>query len=318
MDTLTTVLRDQVVPVAEGLTLERLVFPNEHGKKAVSSYPLGRLSSRELTVPDGEDLPGHAYEYEGHPALEFVVAVRGRAELALGGHRYILAEGDIGIVPPNIPHLERIVNRNQGYHLLWLRISPDRLSMHMSSYSQGNRFQLMRGASIPRSGAIGRCFETAAEEVHTRGSLWFQMVRARIGEGFVLAIRHLEVHGLGQNPEAARQGAVDIAKSFIQSHFSEDLSLDGIAGEVFLSPNYFSSLFTQVAGRTVFEYIHEVRMDEAKRLLEETDLPVKQLARRVGISSASYFCRLFRKIAGIPPLDYRLNTKNSRRKIGQR
>jgi AraC-like DNA-binding protein len=308
-NTLTTVLSEQVVPAVERLKPDSLVLRDEAGKKAVSSYPPGRLTRRELALADGEDLPGQIYKYEGHDTLELAVTVRGRAELALGGHRYIMTDGDVAIVAPNTPHLERIVNRNQGYHLLWLRVTPDRLSMHMSSYSQGNRFQLVRGASIPRSGAIGRCFESAAEEADARGTLWFTVVRARLCEGFALAIRHFEAHGLGQNPVESREGTVDVAKSFIQSHFSEDLSLDRIAGEVFLSPNYFSSLFSQVAGQTVFEYIHDVRIDEAKRLLAETSLPIRQLAQRVGIPSASYFCRLFRKAVGMPPQDFRLQAQ---------
>jgi AraC-like DNA-binding protein len=308
-NTLTTVLIEQVVPAVERLKLDSLVLCDEAGKKAVSSYPPGRLTRREAALLDGEDLPGQIYKYEGHPILELAIAVRGRAELALGGHRYVMSEGDVAIVTPNVLHLERLANRNQGYHLLWLRVSPDRLAMHMSSYSQGNRFQLVRGGSIPRSGAIGRCFEAASEEVDSRQNLWLTIVRAKLCEGFALAIRYFETHGLGQNPEEAREGAVDIAKSFIQSHFSEDLSLNRIAGEVFLSPNYFSSLFSQVAGQTIFEYIHDVRIDEAKRLLAETNLPVRQLARRVGIPSASYFCRLFRKAVGMAPQDFRLQAQ---------
>jgi len=163
-NTLTTVLIEQVVPAVERLKLDSLVLCDEAGKKAVSSYPPGRLTRREAALLDGEDLPGQIYKYEGHPILELAIAVRGRAELALGGHRYVMSEGDVAIVTPNVPHLERLANRNQGYHLLWLRVSPDRLAMHMSSYSQGNRFQLVRGGSIPRK-------RTAAYNCHSDGKL---------------------------------------------------------------------------------------------------------------------------------------------------
>ncbi|MBI3832169.1 MAG: helix-turn-helix transcriptional regulator [Planctomycetes bacterium] len=304
-DTLISILREKVLPAAEALTPERLVLAHEAGKKPLGAYVPGDAPQGGTDAEEGEDLPGMLYPYQGHATLEIVFAVQGRAELALAGRRYALAEGDAGIILPHVPHLERIRNRNQGYHLLWLRVAPDHLSLHSSSYSRGTRFQLVRGASIPRSGAIGRCFESAAEESATRGPLWLQLVRARMVEGLALAIRHIETHGPGRNPDQSRQGSVDVAKAFIQSHFSQDLSLELIASEVFLSPNYFSSLFTQVAGKTVIEYLHEVRIDEAKRLLAETDLPIRQVARRVGIPSPSYFCRLFRRTTGRAAKDFR-------------
>jgi len=313
--TLAIMLREQVLPSVEQLKLENLILRDEQGKKAFGPYPPSGRMSRELALADGENLPGQGqiYVYEGHAILELAFVVQGRAELALAGQRYVMTSGDVAIVVPHALHLERIQNRNQGYHLLWLRVAPDRMSFHASSYSQGNRFQLVGGASIPRCGAIGRCFEAAAQESIERGPLWFDIVRARITEGLVLAIRHIETDGPGQNSSEARQSAVDVAKAFIHSHFSEDLSLELIAGQVYLSPNYFSSLFTQVSGRTVFEYVHEVRIDEAKRLLAETDIPIRQLAKRVGIPSPSYFCRLFRKSVRLAAKDYRAKSQRRRR-----
>lgn len=305
-ETLISLLRENVLPAAEALAPDRLVLAHEAGKKSLGAYVPGEAPRRAPDAEDGEDLPGMLYPYQGHATLEIVFAVQGRAELALAGRRYALGDGDAGIITPHTPHLERIRNRNQGYHLLWLRVAPDHLSIHSSSYSKGTRFQLVRGASIPRSGAIGRCFEAAAEESSTRGAHWFPIVKARITEGLALAIRHFDAHGLGRNPDQSRQGSVDVAKAFIQSHFSEGLSLEKIAGEVFLSPNYFSSLFTQTAGKTVIEYLNEVRIDEARRLLAETDLPVRMVAKRVGIPAPSYFCRLFRRVVGQTAKDFRL------------
>ena len=308
-DSLTTVLRTYVLPAVEALTLERVVLPHQAGKRALGSYPPSASVTRE-EESRGADLPDGTYRYEGHTIPEIAFCVRGGAELALAGSRYALTEGDTAIVAPGMPHLERILDRNQGYHLLWIRVAPDHLGLHASSYSRGNRFQLVGGASIPRSGAMGRCFEAASEETVVREPLWIELVRARLTEGLVLAIRHLETHGPGLTPQDSRRGMADVAKAFIQSRFSEDLSLEQIAREVYLSPNYFSSLFTQAEGKTVIEYLHEVRLDEARRLLAETDLPIREVARRVGIPSSSYFCRLFKRVVGQTAKGYRARTSD--------
>lgn len=310
-ESMTAVLRDQVLPALEQLKLPSLIVAGEAGKTALGPYPPGGRSAKELALADGEDLPGGTWKYEGHGILEVVFGIRGRAELALAGHRYVVTEGDAAIVSPNLPHLERIINRNQGYHLLWVQIRPDRIAFHTSSYSQGNRFQLVRGAVIVPSGPIGRCFEAAAEETTARKALWFSLVRARLSEAVALAVRHFETHGSGQNSGQVRVGTVDIAKTFIQAHFSEDLTLERVAGSVFLSPNYFSSLFTQTSGMTVFDYVRRVRLEEAQRLLSQTKLPIRDVAKTTGFPTRSHFVRSFRKHAGCLPRDYRRRQKPS-------
>lgn len=300
---LIAILRNNLLPSIEGLTRTELILPDQAGKPAVGPWPPEPAAG--AGEPAGADLPDASFGYGGHATLEVVFGFSGRAELVLGGQRYILAEGEAALVPPHVPHLERLASLHQAYHLIWLRIATDRIAIHGSSYSRGNRFQLVRGATVAPSGAIARFFEGAVEESISRGPLWFTLVRARMAEGLVRIIRHLDTHGLGQSPEDSRRNVIDVAKSFIQSHFSEDLSLEQIAREVYLSPNYFSSLFTQASGVTVFEYLQQVRLEEAMRLLRESEHSILGIARRVGIHSASYFSRLFKRHTGLSARDYR-------------
>lgn len=304
-----------VLSSVERLETGRLALPRQAGKKAFASYS---DSARSGIHDDSANLPGLALEYTEHARLELAIGVQGRAELAMAGQRYAVAEGDVAIVPGGTLHLERILSRRQNYHLLWLCVWPDRMTIHSSIYHRANRFQVVRRGCIPRCGAIWRCMENAAEEAVARNDYGIHMVRARLAEGLVRSLRTMEEKGCGLNAGQTHRSSVDAAKSFMQGHFSEDLTLDRISEKVFLSPSYFSALFSRSENQTVFEYLHDIRIDEAKRLLTDTNLPIKQIARRVGIPSASYFCRLFRRIAGQPAHDFRVHAKCcSDPKIGQ-
>jgi AraC family transcriptional regulator, transcriptional activator of pobA len=82
---------------------------------------------------------------------------------------------------------------------------------------------------------------------------------------------------------------------------AEPLSLRDVAREVGMTPGHLTTVVRRRTGRTVQEWIIERRMAEARRLLADTDLPVGEVARRVGMSDPGYFSRLFRRAHGASP-----------------
>jgi AraC-like DNA-binding protein len=82
-------------------------------------------------------------------------------------------------------------------------------------------------------------------------------------------------------------------------------SLKDVARELGLTPGHLTTVVRRRTGRTVQEWITERRMAEARMLLGGTDLPIAEVARRIGISDAGYFARLFRSNHGISPREWR-------------
>ena len=96
------------------------------------------------------------------------------------------------------------------------------------------------------------------------------------------------------------------AIAFIDTHFQdESISLDKVARQVNISPNYFSAMFSQEIGQTFVEYLTGKRIGEAKRLLRHTDMRASEIATAVGYKDAHYFSFVFRKVTGCTPSDYR-------------
>ncbi|UMB68649.1 helix-turn-helix transcriptional regulator [Mycobacterium paraterrae] len=90
----------------------------------------------------------------------------------------------------------------------------------------------------------------------------------------------------------------------IDRRLGEPLSLRDVAREVGITPGHLTTVVRRRTGRTVQEWIIESRMAEARKLLAHNDIPVGEVARRVGISDPGYFSRLFRRAHGMSPRDY--------------
>jgi AraC-like DNA-binding protein len=311
----TSQIFSNILSAVERLEVENVVLPGQKAKKAFARYARSSVAD-SFRVDDSADHNGVSFTYSDHANLEIVFGVSGRAEIAMAGQRYVLAEGDVAIVPPGTAHLERILSRRQSYHVLWLNVRRDRLFIHSAMYSRADLFQVVRNAAIADFAAI-RSFESAAEEALSGRPYWINLFRARLIEGWVQTLRTIAAHGSGLTAVQIQRSTIDKAKAFMQVHFSENLSLEQIADVVFLSPAYFSSFFSQNEKMTVFEYLHKLRIDEARRLLEKTSMSSKQISQRVGIPSVSYFCRLFKRIVGCSAQEYRARTMDKDLKIGQ-
>lgn len=91
----------------------------------------------------------------------------------------------------------------------------------------------------------------------------------------------------------------------IDRRHDQPLSLRDVASEVGLTPAHLTTVVRRRTGRTVQEWIIARRMAEARTLLADTDIPVGEVARRVGMSDPGYFSRLFRRTYGISPRSWR-------------
>lgn len=97
------------------------------------------------------------------------------------------------------------------------------------------------------------------------------------------------------------------AMNYIRANYRENLSLENVAQQVFISPFYLSHLFKEELGITFVEYLTRIRMEEAKRLLKEPRLSIVAIASEVGYEDASYFSKVFKKNLSISPNQYRKN-----------
>ena len=94
-------------------------------------------------------------------------------------------------------------------------------------------------------------------------------------------------------------------KKYIDQNYNIPLTLDALAAQVHLSPGYFSKLFKREMGENLSTYIVNTRIEQAKLLLKTTDKKTYEIAESVGIYDPVYFSKIFKKITGLKPKEYR-------------
>lgn len=101
---------------------------------------------------------------------------------------------------------------------------------------------------------------------------------------------------------------VDIAVNFIQKKYMDDIFLADAAKEAGITPAYLSTLFKQTLGRNFVDYLSEVRIEKACGLLRDSRLKTYEIAYRVGFRDEKYFTKVFKKMTGCSPSEYKQNS----------
>jgi YesN/AraC family two-component response regulator len=102
-----------------------------------------------------------------------------------------------------------------------------------------------------------------------------------------------------------RDWIVDFLQDYVQHHYSEDLSLDLVADKLNLSSGYVSKYYKEKTGVNFSDFLNEFRIQKAKELLQQSDYRIQDIAGQVGYFNVNSFIRMFRKVTGMPPGEYR-------------
>lgn len=109
------------------------------------------------------------------------------------------------------------------------------------------------------------------------------------------------------NTSDIENGFVSEAKNYIEEHYSESLTVADVAEKIGISSGYLSTIFNQELGLGFAEYLNGLKVEHACVYLEQNYLKVYEIAYKVGFHDEKYFTKVFKKIKGMTPKDYRRN-----------
>lgn len=95
------------------------------------------------------------------------------------------------------------------------------------------------------------------------------------------------------------------AKQYVQQNYEKNVSLEDVSKVLYLHPSYFSSLFKKEEGCNFSEYLTQYRITKSKELLKDPRLNISEVGKMVGYQDAKYFSKVFFRVTGIKPSDYR-------------
>ncbi len=98
---------------------------------------------------------------------------------------------------------------------------------------------------------------------------------------------------------------ISVAIRYMKEHYAKGISMEETAQVAGISVGYLSKLFKREMGVSFNEYLTQIRLDKSKELLERTNMTIKEIALHVGYPDEKYYSKLFKKVTGIKPTDYR-------------
>lgn len=243
----------------------------------------------------------------------------GRAVVRHHGRKFTLEPGCLHLVPPFTVHDCSCPRQLDHYHLHFVARLPTGIDLFslldceaqiaapLTTLGYFRRLEaLLPDRRLPcfdPSSEEYRRFPVAAEQAADElpAADWFE-ANATVGLLLAPFLRKAQVHE-GLHARVTQQ-FLDV-QQFIHEHMREPLLLGDLAQVAKLHPTYFSDRFHELVGVRPLEYLTRRRVERAQYLLLTSRASVKQVAVEVGIPDAAYFTRLFTRICGASPSEYR-------------
>jgi len=197
--------------------------------------------------------------------------------------------------------------------LLLVRLAPallietaSRLRMYRAGLSLLFRAPLK---PLTEDAKLSATLEALASEIESGEAGWREVIRSLVNQLTVYLLRaHIDARR-SDEIELSRVGIVDRrlrrAIEFMSDNCGRELSLAEIAGAAYLSEFHFARLFKKITGATPHAYLASLRIERARRLLAESDLPIAEVGAEVGYTSQSHFTKIFREATGMTPKAFR-------------
>ncbi|MBR3470051.1 MAG: helix-turn-helix domain-containing protein [Lachnospiraceae bacterium] len=249
--------------------------------------------------------------YHCHNHLEMAFVLSGKGKYHIEGEIYDIAEGDLMIFNPGIRHqalfLKQVETPTTEFFVGFTDVQfpgvcPNHVPVPGGGYVIHTKGEL-------RQRIFKICSSMEAEKATKRQGRYF-MLKAYLMQLLILVMREQ------CEPEKPvdsyvfestnKKYVVEKILTYFEDHYSEKISLDQIAENMYLSPFYVSKIFKSETGDAPIQHLIKIRLEKAKELLEKGEAQsVQEVAAMVGYDDAYHFSKLFKKRFGITPTQAR-------------
>ena len=260
-----------------------------------------------LTPADGEfseTLPPGGFGRPYYPPhrhwshVEMIRLLRGELALHVNGVWMPLRDGKLRVFLPGTLHTEHFLRPEAGYEMMWLTIVSGGINIHRTGYAPERGYFRSREhlrITAPDAEDLWRCATGSSPELPRLHYLLMECLDH--------TLRHFD---LGIDATNYRANVLEEIKSYLDGNYWKPLLLADLGAMTHLSPPYLNRLFRERYGLSLHDYLAKLRMERAAKLLRENlTLPVGKVAASAGIADQRYFSRVFRRVYGVTPGEYR-------------
>ena len=247
-----------------------------------------------------------------HDELEIIYVKSGFLTVSISGESYIGKPGDAFVVSPGNLHLMGSDTGTVDYYTFLFPLK--NLSFRADDLFEEKLLEPLNSGHLMINPRINDTAKELCEQLievyESKNQESESQLTAQIKTKIILLQFILEMWKKGFIIENDTNGRNTVEKemvSYIQQNYTGKISLKEFGEQFHLSEKYISRYFKEHFHITLSQYVTYLRLEHAKQLLQDTDIPVTEVAMQSGYQNVSYFIRSFKKTYEISPLKYRNN-----------
>ncbi len=263
--------------------------------------------------------PFHRQVFEhSHLQFEIVIFKSGSGIYTTKKGKYDIAPNDIFVFSSNEQHCISDVYEGEEFSFTNLQFEPRYVWGSKNNgfsneavnicFSHNEDFCSRLPRDNPYTKKIAGLMGEIEQEFHEKNAEYELMIHNKVYEILIILARHLN-YGIGKTVTPHEYGQIKCIRSameYINRHLSEEITLQGVADKVNLSPNYFSHIFKSTMGISLWDYIISKRIENAITLIsQQQDKNMLDIAVQCGFNNTANFNKMFRRITGITPSEFR-------------
>lgn len=251
----------------------------------IGYYPKARLHYRE--------------RLHGAEQNILIYCVDGKGSAKLNKTLYNLSSGDFLFIPKGVAHSYN-TDPDNPWTIYWCHFKGEqadeiiRLAMQKYGMVKGNVL-----FSEIRISLFDELYRTLESGYGFENLSYVNLIFPQFLSSFIFNDK------FQQSPESPLVDVIELSFKFMQENLDKELTLAKISENVNSSASHFSAIFKKRTGFPPIEYFNHLKIQKACQFLQFTPLRIKEIAFKIGISDQYYFSRLFTKIMGISPSEYR-------------
>ena len=244
--------------------------------------------------------PDYYTTRENLPSYLIKLCVSGEGTLDYGGQSYVIRPGDLFWIDCNRPQYYRTAPGTDNWRILWVHFYGAPCDAYYRLFLAQNEGRAVVHPSSDM--AIRSTLDTLLKLYLEGGNTLQDDVQA---SAMLTQLMAHCIHAAGLHSANRLPNYVIDARSYINLHFSERITLDELSRAISINKFYLQKLFKRCIGLSPNEYLIHTRLTHAKQQLRSSTAPISQIAMDVGINNIGHFITLFKRYEGITPSGYR-------------
>lgn len=251
--------------------------------------------------------------FHSHNRIEIMYVISGSSVIETCGDIINLKAGELILIDSNISH-KLTVNNGISCRMLNIEFIFNEKELSLPSireltesveavklmFSSKERYFLLKDSGDIYAALKNMIFEL---DKNTKDSIFLEHL---LFDQLIIRISQL-YQEMQEKDEGSTSIYIKKAKNYIACNYDYDISVQDIANCINVHPGYLHRIFKKNTGNTIIQYLNNMRIEKAKMLLSNTDIPVTDISSYVGINSLQYFTFLFKKSTCFTPGQYRKN-----------